>query len=163
MDTRIVWFRRDLRVADNPALTAALTGQQADTRIVPLFVLDPRLVRGSTMSPARLSYLCDALADLDRSLRDARARLVVRHGDARAVVPAVADELRAAEVHAAHDVTPFAAERDRAVEKSLTCAQDRRAKNPPVLEPTDDRVARCRGPGSRRGHRGWRDRRSPAP
>ncbi len=118
MDTRIVWFRRDLRVADNPALTA-VAGEDEGLRVVPLFVLDPRLVRSSTMSPARLSYLCDALADLDGALRDRGARLVIRHGDPREVVPAVAGELHASEVHFAHDITPFATGRDAAVTKTL--------------------------------------------
>ncbi len=41
MTTAIVWFRRDLRVHDHPALTAA--HRSADL-IVPVFVLDPRLL-----------------------------------------------------------------------------------------------------------------------
>jgi len=40
--TSVMWFRRDLRLADNPALLAALAGA-ADNQVVPLFVLDPAL------------------------------------------------------------------------------------------------------------------------
>jgi len=126
VDTRIVWFRRDLRVDDHPALVAACHGtgdrDDADVRVVPLFVLDPRLVHAPTMSPARLAYLCDALADLDEQLRDRGGRLVVRHGDAREVVPAVAAEVRASAVHHASDVTPFAERRDAAVAAALVTA-----------------------------------------
>jgi deoxyribodipyrimidine photo-lyase len=119
MDTRIVWFRRDLRVTDNVALTSALADRTDELRVVALFVLDPRLTGAPTMSPARLSYLCDALSGLDRRLRDRGSRLVLRRGDARAVVPAVAAEVRATQVHFAHDVTPFAAARDAAVRSSI--------------------------------------------
>lgn len=119
MDTRVVWLRRDLRLSDSPALAAALEPDADDLRVVPLFVLDPRLTGADTMSPARLAYLCDALADLDRGLHERGARLVVRRGDAREVVPQVAREVRATCVVHASDVTPFAAARDRAVAEAL--------------------------------------------
>jgi len=118
LDTRIVWFRRDLRLDDHLPLTAALEGG-GDVRVVPLFVVDPRLVGAPTMSPARLSYLADALGDLDAGLRERGGRLIVRHGDAREVVPAVAAELSATAVHLGGDVTPFAQARDAAVRASL--------------------------------------------
>ncbi|KGA04313.1 MAG: hypothetical protein GM47_1895 [actinobacterium acIB-AMD-6] len=38
----IVWFRRDLRISDNPALLAALA--ESD-EIVPVFILDPTLIK----------------------------------------------------------------------------------------------------------------------
>lgn len=123
MDTRIVWFRRDLRLADNEALAAALPPPRERAATLPLFVLDPALVKGSTMSPARLSYLCDALAELDRGLRDRGGWLVVRGGDPRTVVPRVAEEFGAREVHWAHDVTPYAASRDAAVRGLLEGAR----------------------------------------
>jgi deoxyribodipyrimidine photo-lyase len=115
MDTRIVWFRRDLRLHDHPALHAALAGD----RVVPLFVLDPRLVSGSTMSPARLSYLADALEDLAGLLTRAGGRLVLRRGDPREVLPAVAEEVGAGQAHWAGDVSPFAAGRDATVRAAL--------------------------------------------
>jgi deoxyribodipyrimidine photo-lyase len=48
MDTIVVLFTRDLRVADNPALAAAC--READ-RVVPLFVLDDRIVEGPFGAP----------------------------------------------------------------------------------------------------------------
>ena len=119
MDTRILWLRRDLRLADHPALHAALDG--AD-RVVPLFVLDPSLVRARTMSPARLSYLCDALADLDNQLRERGGRLVVRSGDPRRVLPQVAAEVGASAVHWSADSTTFAQRRDAQVAEALRAA-----------------------------------------
>ena len=40
-DVAVVWFRRDLRLHDNPALTAALA---SSGRVAPLFVVDPEIV-----------------------------------------------------------------------------------------------------------------------
>jgi len=38
----ILWFRRDLRISDNPALLAALAESK---EIVPVFILDPKLIK----------------------------------------------------------------------------------------------------------------------
>ena len=114
-----MWLRRDLRLTDHPALAAALNGGGPDRRIVPLFVLDPALLRSRRMSPARLSYLCDALADLDQSLRGRDGRLVLREGDPTTVVPAVAAEVKATQVHLSGDVSPYAQRRDAQVSRKL--------------------------------------------
>ncbi len=119
MDNRIVWLRRDLRLTDHPALAAASAADEPERRIVPLFVLDPALLRSRRMSPARLSYLCDALADLDGSLRSRGGRLVLREGDPTVVVPAVAAEVRATHVHLSGDVSPYAQRRDAEVSRRL--------------------------------------------
>jgi deoxyribodipyrimidine photo-lyase len=115
----VCWFRRDLRLHDHPALEAAATAGA----VVPLFVIDPRLVRSPRMSRARLAYLADALADLDASLLARGAALVVRRGDPAAVVPAVAHEAGATAVHWHADHTPFAARRDGAVQRALAGAR----------------------------------------
>jgi deoxyribodipyrimidine photo-lyase len=120
LDTRLVWLRRDLRLHDHPALAAALRPcDDAEVRVVPLFVLDPRLLGSRRVAPARLRYLAEALADLDAGLRQRGGRLVVRRGDPRRVVPAVAREVRASAVHVTGDVTPYAADRDAAVAARL--------------------------------------------
>ncbi|WP_043656700.1 deoxyribodipyrimidine photo-lyase, partial [Cellulosimicrobium cellulans] len=91
------WCRRDLRLADNPALVAAVqAARDADDEVVALYVLDPRLW-GAAGDPRR-AYLARSLAALDEATG---GRLVVRHGDPRAVVPAVAREVEAREVHVA--------------------------------------------------------------
>jgi deoxyribodipyrimidine photo-lyase len=106
---RIVWFRRDLRIADNPALVAGLAGGRP---IVPVFCLDDRLLR---VSGARTQFLLECLADLDRSLRSRGARLVVRRGRPEQVLVELAREAGAGEIHFARDATPFARERGRRV------------------------------------------------
>ncbi|MGW6229107.1 deoxyribodipyrimidine photo-lyase, partial [Cellulosimicrobium cellulans] len=97
------WCRRDLRLADNPALAAAVeTAREAGDDVVALYVLDPRLW-GAAGDPRR-AYLARSLAALDEATG---GRLVVRHGDPRAVVPALAREVGAEEVHVAGAYEPY--------------------------------------------------------
>ena len=108
-DTAVVWFRRDLRVHDHPALVAALREHE---RVVPLFVLDPRLIGGRFRSANRTQYLLDCLHALDGELRERGARLVVRVGDPAEEVARVAGDRP---VYCAGDVSAFARARDRRV------------------------------------------------
>lgn len=120
MDTRIIWFRRDLRLDDHTALDAARDDATDATRVVALFVWDPAIAERGRVSPARLAYLCEALDDLDGGLRDRGARLVVRTGAPVAIVPAVASEVAATAVHWTRDFTPYAVRRDAAVRAALS-------------------------------------------
>lgn len=113
--TVIVWFRRDLRVDDHPALVEATTAGH----VVPLFVVDPALWDAPRTAPARRWFLAGSNTALDAALRERGSRLVVRHGRPEDVVPAVAAEVGAGAVLATRDVTPGARRRDRAVAAAL--------------------------------------------
>ena len=112
-DTSVMWFRRDLRLADNPALLAAC----AVGEVVPLFVLDPLL--WSRSGDARRAYLAGSLASLSESTGGA---LLVRRGDPAQVVPEVAAAVGARTVHCAADFNPYGRRRDAAVEEALAAA-----------------------------------------
>ena len=155
--TAVMWFRRDLRLGDNPALLAAC---DAGAAVLPLFVLDPRL--WGPAGPARRAYLAASLAALDMSLG---GRLVVRSGDPVREVHRAAVEVGAASVHVAEDFGPYGATRDRAVESALGDASIalRRLGSPYAVAP--GRVVNRTGRGYQvftpfarawHGH-GWRD------
>ena len=112
----IVWFRRDLRVHDHPALHDAL---RDGAPVVPLFVLDPTILDGRFASPNRAWWLRGSLEALDGELRARGASLLVRQGRPADVVPAVARETGATRVVASRDYTPFGRARDRAVAERL--------------------------------------------
>ncbi|PRZ05249.1 deoxyribodipyrimidine photo-lyase type I [Isoptericola sp. CG 20/1183] len=113
-----MWFRRDLRLADNPALLAAVESARADDAgVVGLYVLDDAL--WSRVGSNRLAYLVDSLRALDAACGGA---LVVRRGDARTAVPQVAQEVGADEVHVAASHEPYGRRRDDAVEAALADA-----------------------------------------
>src|SRR5688572_18581513 len=112
MSTAVVWFRRDLRVHDHPPLTTAL---REHDEVVPLFVLDDRLIGGRFASANRTQYLLDCLTALDGELRDRGARLVVRRGRFEDVLGDVVAETGAECVYAAGDASAYARARDRRV------------------------------------------------
>jgi deoxyribodipyrimidine photo-lyase len=114
--TAIHWFRRDLRLSDNAALAAALEHYD---QVIPVFVFDAHLLRGPTISPARLAFLLGCLEDLDTHLRRLGSRLVVREGRPEEELPRVAQETGAAAVFFNRDYTPYARRRDAQVERRL--------------------------------------------
>jgi deoxyribodipyrimidine photo-lyase len=90
--TTLVWFRRDLRLADHPGVRVAADGGRAAF----LFVIDPGLLsRRHHESPVRLRFLRAGLEALDAALRERGSRLIVRHGRPEDVVPGVAHETAA--------------------------------------------------------------------
>jgi deoxyribodipyrimidine photo-lyase len=107
----VAWFRRDLRLGDNPMLEAASAG---GAPVVGLFVADPALL--GTAGEHRLGFLAGCLDDLDEQLG---GRLVVREGDPVDVVARVAAEAGATAVHVAEDFGPYGRRRDGAVARAL--------------------------------------------
>ena len=107
----VLWFRRDLRLADLPALLAAAEG---DGEVVACYVLDPRL--RSTSGPRRLQYLYDALGDLRDRLD---GRLLVTQGHPAQRIPLLAKAVGATSVHVSADFTPFGRRRDDQVRAAL--------------------------------------------
>ena len=112
--TALVWYRRDLRVADHPALAEAVARARA---VVPLFVLDEQLLAAA--APARSWFLHGSLDALDEALRERGSRLLVRPGPAEITVPEMAKEFDADVVLATRDVTPLSHRRDAAVSAAL--------------------------------------------
>ena len=83
----ILWLRRDLRRDDLPALVAAHEAA-GDGRVLPVFVLDPRLWNGA--GEARRAALRDAL---QRAQEEYDGALVVRHGDPAQVLAHLATQI----------------------------------------------------------------------
>ncbi len=113
--TSVLWFRRDLRLHDHPALRAAIDAGP----VAPLFVLDPVLVRGRWSSPNRTAFLLASLRDLDAALRARGARLHLRIGRPAEEVPRFAIEIGAGAVFVSRDYSPYARRRDAAVARAL--------------------------------------------
>src|SRR5271165_4061508 len=113
MASAVLWFRRDLRLDDLPALRVA--AEAGPDGVVALFVADPALL--GPAGPNRRRFLAAALAALDAELDGG---LVVRRGDPLHVVPAVAAEVGATVVAGTTDFGPYGAARDAAVARALS-------------------------------------------
>jgi len=83
----LIWFRKGLRVHDNPALEYASKGSEF---MYPVFVIDPHYMESdpSAFSPGssragvnRIRFLLESLKDLDSSLKKLGSRLLVFKGE----------------------------------------------------------------------------------
>jgi deoxyribodipyrimidine photo-lyase len=111
VETSVVWFRRDLRVRDQPTFLAAAAAAHGS---LALFVLDPALL--DPAGAARRAFLYRSLRDLDAALG---GKLLVVRGEPAEVVPRIADAVGAGSVHVAADFGPYGAARDQAVTDAL--------------------------------------------
>lgn len=107
----VLWFRRDLRLRDHPALVEAVAGGD---EVLACFVLDPRLEASS--GQRRMQFLGDSL----RALRaDLDGRLLVMRGLPEDRIPLLAEQIGASSVHVSQDFAPFGRRRDERVRAAL--------------------------------------------
>lgn len=111
----ILWFRRDLRIADNPALSAA---HESGRPIVALYVHDETL-EGRAQGAASLWWLDKSLRALQSRLKDRGLRLIVRAGQCEAELRKVVEETGASALYANRLFEPEAAARDRDIVHGL--------------------------------------------
>ena len=110
MKRSIMWFRRDLRIGDHPALLAALA--ESD-EIVPIFILDEKFF--AQAGTKRLAYLANSLRELNRSLDD---RLHIVQGKPIAVLKQMQELYGAQDVHISEEFEPLGRARDLEIEKA---------------------------------------------
>ena len=112
MGRSVLWLRNDLRLANNPALIAALEAGQ----VVPVFVLDPAM----TLGAASRWWLHHSLSSLASEISARGANLVLRRGEARQIIPTLAKQIEADAVHAGKSHEPWLREADRDIATGLS-------------------------------------------
>ena len=112
--TAVVWFRRDFRLSENPAWSAATIRHE---RVVPVVVLDPDLL--DRVSDRRARMFRAHVAGLSRQLTELDGGLTVRLGRPADVLPGVVEECGASVVYINRDASPFGRARDAEVESGL--------------------------------------------
>ena len=127
LDKALVWLRRDLRTDDNAALHHALRSarQVWCVFVFDRAILEPLLQKGR-QADRRVEFIHDSVVELDAGLRTLAAQhrvdgagLMVQHGMASELVPALAAKLGVQAVYASHDDDPAAIDRDAAVRGAL--------------------------------------------
>ena len=110
----IHWFRRDFRITDNTALTAAVAAVAAagsDGEVIPVYIASDwkNGAHGSHewTGPARQEFLCGCLASLAKNLEAIGGRLIIRRGDAVKELEKLVAETGATEIFANRDPDPF--------------------------------------------------------
>ena len=80
--TSVLWFKRDLRIHDHPALALAAR----EEAVVPLYIIEPEYWALPDTSGRQFAFLQESLADLQTALRSLGSDLVIRVGDAVTVL-----------------------------------------------------------------------------
>ena len=146
--TSIMWFRRDLRINDHPALPVAI--ESAD-QVIPLFILDKKQI--SEAGEKLLAYMGQSLRALDESLGN---RLHIIEGDQVDVLKELIAQHGVQEVHISAEYERYGAERDARVEAAgikLVRTGSPYAVTPGrVLKPSDATPYKVYTPF----YRGWR-------
>ncbi|MBZ4690283.1 MAG: Deoxyribodipyrimidine photo-lyase type [Cereibacter sp.] len=109
----LLWFRRDLRLADHPMLAAALDSGRP---LLPVFILDPETEAIGAAAKWRLG---EGIAAFARALEALGSRLVLRRGPALEVLQALARETGAEGVRWSRLYDPASVARDRQVKAAL--------------------------------------------
>lgn len=113
----LVWFRRDLRVCDQAALSCAL---KENRRVYCAFVFDREILdRLPRREDRRVEFIWHSVAELRRELTRLGGGLIVRHARSRDAIPRLAAELGVRTVYVNCDYEPEATERDAAVGAAL--------------------------------------------
>jgi deoxyribodipyrimidine photo-lyase len=110
MNRVLHWFRRDLRLTDNTALSAA---SRLAESVIPVYVLSEWSGRHRWTGANRQHFLCGCLASLEKNLRTIGGRLVIRQGDPVAELEKLLVETGAVAVFFNRDPDPHGRETER--------------------------------------------------
>ncbi|MEQ8179666.1 MAG: deoxyribodipyrimidine photo-lyase [Amphiplicatus sp.] len=113
----IVCFRRDLRLADNPALHAA---RESGAPVAPVFILDEE--EAFAPGGAAKWWLHRSLKAFASNLEKAGASLILKRGRAAEIIPSLADAIKASAVYWNRRYAPAHVEADKALKAALTDA-----------------------------------------
>ncbi|WP_420643906.1 cryptochrome/photolyase family protein [Candidatus Leptofilum sp.] len=116
MKTAVWWIRRDLRLADNQALAAAIN---AADQVVPLFIVDPFFEKSEYVGEKRRAFLWAGLRQLDVDLRARSSRLILRYGRPQKVLAEIMAESGAEAIFAEEDFSSYARCRDSQLAEAL--------------------------------------------
>jgi len=114
------WFRKDLRLDDNPALAEAAHDAAGD--VVPFYASDPAWFARPDLAVTRVRFVLGALAGLSAAIAARHSRLALAHGDPVETVTRAVREARADAVYWNDEYEPAARARDDRVEAALRAA-----------------------------------------
>lgn len=105
-----------MRLTDNQALLEAM---RAADQIVPVFILDPKLLRSRYVGDKRLAFLFEGLRRLEEQLEQRGAQLIIRRSSPVETLRSIMAESGAEAIFAESDVSPYARQRDDRVANQL--------------------------------------------
>ncbi len=113
----IHWFRRDLRLEDNPALNAALASPYP---VLPLFIFDDNIIDELPVDDARVTFIYQQLNRINEHLsQSSSSGIHIKKGQAIDIWKEIISQFDIAEVHFNRDYEPYAIQRDERITKLL--------------------------------------------
>lgn len=112
----LLWFRRDLRLSDQPALTAAIA---SGAPVIPVYILDDETPKHRKMGGASRWWLHHSLASLDADLRKLGSRLLLRRGKSDEMLSLLAEETGASAIYCIRHYEPWWRNAEKAVAKAV--------------------------------------------
>ncbi len=124
----ILWFRRDLRLADQPALAAAVA---SGAPVIPVFILDDETPKHRKMGGASRWWLHHSLKSLDADLQKLGLRLILRRGNSNSILCELVKKTGALAVHCVRHFEPWWRNAERALKDALPdgCSLERHHGN----------------------------------
>lgn len=117
--TLIHWFRKGLRVHDNPALKFVFDKASRNPEkyfVRPIFILDPGIIDWIRVGANRWRFLQQSLKDLHDQLKALNSCLYVIRGNPKIVFPLLFEEWKAELLTFEEDIEPFSVKRDKEIE-----------------------------------------------
>ncbi|MBT8189947.1 MAG: DASH family cryptochrome [Bacteroidia bacterium] len=122
MKRAIHWFRNDLRLHDNEALSEAIKNND---EVIPIYILDPRIFSGKTSygfhktGPYRLKFILESLSDLRKQLKEHQTTLYIREGLPEVIIPQITRQFNVQNIYCNRERTKEEVEVQDALEKKL--------------------------------------------
>ncbi|WP_340075513.1 deoxyribodipyrimidine photo-lyase [Leptobacterium sp. I13] len=116
MKIAVHWFRRDLRLEDNIALSHAM---QSDYSILPIFIFDEHIISSLPKDDARINFIHKQLQSIDSRLKKEGSSLLCLKGDPVRIWKELLTTYDIAEVYTNKDYEPYAIKRDTAIKELL--------------------------------------------
>lgn len=139
-DIALHWFRKGLRLHDNPALVEACGSAQ----LFPVFCLDPHFADPDKVGVNRYSFLLSSLNDLDKSLRASGSRLFVLKGKPEQALVDFVQKMKISKVTFEADTEPYAKKRDSLITTMLhDKGTSTSSHSSHTLHPLESYIARC--------------------
>jgi deoxyribodipyrimidine photo-lyase len=115
-DLILFWHRRDLRLSDNIGLSVA---RQKSLRVVGVFCLDPAILIGDDIAPARVTYMIGCLRALQARYQQVGSELIILQDQPEQAIPRLAVALKVNRVIWNLDTEPYSKKRDQKVTNAL--------------------------------------------
>jgi deoxyribodipyrimidine photo-lyase len=112
----IFWFRRDLRLEDNSALNAGLSGNE---KVLPIFIFDTDIIEELHEYDPRISFIHNTLQTINAELRDYGSALNCFKGNVEDVFKSIIEKYNVTNVYFNKDYEPYAIKRDLIIQNIL--------------------------------------------